>query len=906
METWPLHGEWGPWGPYSVCSRSCGGGTRSTARDCNQPEPRNGGRFCVGRRMKFRSCSTEPCPRDRRDFREEQCSHFDGRHFNINGLPPSVRWVPKYSGILMKDRCKLFCRVAGTTAYYQLKDRVVDGTQCGPDTDDICVQGLCRQAGCDHVLNSKARNDKCGVCGGDNSSCRTLAGTFNNAQYGYNIVVRIPAGATNIDIKQVSYSGRPEDDNYLALSDSQNNYLLNGNFVVAMFKKEINFKGTVIEYSGSDTQEEHINCTERIEDELVLQVLCVGNLYNPDVRYSFNIPIEEQEERFVWDPSGPWLDCSRLCQGERSRRVACVRHGDRLVVPDQRCDLSPRPSIETEPCHTDCELRWHVAGQSECSARCGSGFHTQDVRCVRYSLLKRQTQLLESSSCSHLPNPHQTALPRSLPQPGLALRTLCSRTCGRGTRTRDSYCADRLGRRLEDRECAEPPRGPLSEGCGAGTALPGAPATGARQVFCRLKQEKLSDDLCDPTADPGGGALPSPCLRLLAAWGLEGGEHPTVQHRNARCAVTCGRGYRMREVRCVSGVYGEVLDDRECNTATRPRDSQDCEAPPCPQPPPAVITNPPDAPQCQWLHGSWTTCSVSCGGGARDRYVSCRDARGGMAEESCCTHLPRPPESSPCFSACGQWQVGDWAPCSVTCGMGRSTRQVMCSTYHHHQVEQWCDPDQRPGTEQECRAPPCPAGYSPSNHPDNHPGHDSWNVPPTDHQWRTGPWSSCSSTCAAGFQRRAVVCQDTEGRATSRCQERVKPAESKSCDSGPCPRWNHGAWQEVSGTAAPSTRTPCCDSSKRRRFMGRQQTQGTARCYAFMSYVETARIIGPALLEKIKTAGIRLVVCERSDGQRLNQHNCNALDRPTDVERCNEQPCAGGMSWHRRPWSPVR
>lgn len=32
---------------------------------------------------------------------------------------------------------------------------------------------------------------------------------------GYNVVVRIPAGATNIDIKQVSYSGLPEDDNYL-------------------------------------------------------------------------------------------------------------------------------------------------------------------------------------------------------------------------------------------------------------------------------------------------------------------------------------------------------------------------------------------------------------------------------------------------------------------------------------------------------------------------------------------------------------------------------------------------------------------------------------------------------------------------------------------------------------------
>lgn len=54
--------------------------------------------YCVGRRMKFRSCNSEPCSKQKRDFREEQCAAFDGRHFSINGLPPNVRWVPKYSG----------------------------------------------------------------------------------------------------------------------------------------------------------------------------------------------------------------------------------------------------------------------------------------------------------------------------------------------------------------------------------------------------------------------------------------------------------------------------------------------------------------------------------------------------------------------------------------------------------------------------------------------------------------------------------------------------------------------------------------------------------------------------------------------------------------------------------------
>ena len=41
-----------------------------------------------------------------------------------------------------------------------------------------------------------------------------------------------------------------------------------------------------------------------------------------------------------------------------------------------------------------------------------------------------------------------------------------------------------------------------------------------------------------------------------------------------QCAVTCGHGYQMRAVRCVSGNYGDTVDDRECNAAARPRDSQ--------------------------------------------------------------------------------------------------------------------------------------------------------------------------------------------------------------------------------------------------------------------------------------------------------------------------------------------
>lgn len=299
LEMRPVDGEWGPWGPYSSCSRTCGGGIKSTTRLCNRPEPRNGGKYCVGRRMKFRSCNTDSCPKGEKDFREQQCSEFDGKHFNINGLTSAVRWLPKYSGISMKDRCKLFCRVSGTTSYYQLKDRVADGTPCGAETNDLCVQGLCRQAGCDHVLNSKARRDKCGICGGDNSSCKTLAGTFNRARYGYNVVVKIPKGATNIDIRQHSYSGKPEDDNYLALSDIHGNFILNGNFVVSMSKREINIHGAIFEYNGSNNTVERINSTDRIEEELTLQkteVICLRGIPMDPGRTAAGCAKELEEE----------------------------------------------------------------------------------------------------------------------------------------------------------------------------------------------------------------------------------------------------------------------------------------------------------------------------------------------------------------------------------------------------------------------------------------------------------------------------------------------------------------------------------------------------------------------------------------------------------------------------------
>lgn len=56
-------------GRFDDCSRTCGGGVQKSSRDCNSPSPENGGRYCVGRRVKYQSCNTFECPEGSKDFR---------------------------------------------------------------------------------------------------------------------------------------------------------------------------------------------------------------------------------------------------------------------------------------------------------------------------------------------------------------------------------------------------------------------------------------------------------------------------------------------------------------------------------------------------------------------------------------------------------------------------------------------------------------------------------------------------------------------------------------------------------------------------------------------------------------------------------------------------------------------
>lgn len=93
--------------------------------------------------------------------------------------------------VLPIERCKLICKVADDRLErsFVLGDRVEDGTPCGleEETRDICISGVCMPVGCDHKYGSNATEDVCGVCNGQNKTCKLVSGSKTVTEFGKRI-----------------------------------------------------------------------------------------------------------------------------------------------------------------------------------------------------------------------------------------------------------------------------------------------------------------------------------------------------------------------------------------------------------------------------------------------------------------------------------------------------------------------------------------------------------------------------------------------------------------------------------------------------------------------------------------------------------------------------------------------
>ncbi|XP_028835527.1 A disintegrin and metalloproteinase with thrombospondin motifs 1 isoform X2 [Denticeps clupeoides] len=404
----PVNGGWGTWGPWGECSRTCGGGVQYSHRDCSSPLPKNGGKYCEGKRIQYRSCNTEPCPdANGLTFREEQClAHNDISSQVTFGSGEGVEWVPKYAGVSPKDRCKLVCRAKGTGYFFVLKPKVADGTPCTPDSTSVCVQGQCVKAGCDRVIGSSKRFDNCGACGGDGSTCKKVSGSLERARPGYQDVVTIPAGATHVDVKQRAPGGRRNDNSYLAVRRQDGTYLVNGDFKLTTLEMDVPLRGALLRYSGSAASLERLRSFAPLPEPLTVQVLSVGDSPRPRVKYSYFAPRPNRPPINAIREAGgaewtlhEWGPCSQTCGGgSQHRDVLCL---DGQGRQSGECPAELRPA-GSRACAAQACPAWLLGAWSPCSKTCGKGFRKRSLRCVGHDGLASH---LDSCSAKDRPKP---------------------------------------------------------------------------------------------------------------------------------------------------------------------------------------------------------------------------------------------------------------------------------------------------------------------------------------------------------------------------------------------------------------------------------------------------------------------------------------------------------------------
>ncbi|XP_038104409.1 papilin isoform X3 [Culex quinquefasciatus] len=620
--------QWGPWSAPSECSRTCGGGVAHQTRECYNLGP-DGQSRCRGGSRKYFSCNIQDCPEGERDFRKQQCSEYNDVPFEGH----RYQWVPYTKA---PNPCELNCMPIGERFYYRHKAKVTDGTRCNDESFDVCVDGTCQAVGCDMMLGSNAKEDKCRTCQGDGSGCKTVTGLLdmNNLQVGYNDLLLIPTGATNVVINE-----RGPSNNYLAIRNLTGFYHLNGNYRID-FPRAIHFAGCDWHYERRPqgfAAPDRLTCLGPTTESVYLVLLSQDR--NVGVNYEYSVasktaPVDEPDT-YSWTYTA-YEPCSASCGGgTQSRNVTCNSRSTLKQVEPGLCDAAAKPA-ETQRCGQEaCPPRWVEGEWGNCSLPCGEeGKQTRDVHCERVGA-DGAAETVEDDVCLEQVG-NKPATERECnrgticPEWFISKWSPCNKLCGEGEQTRKVTCFRKENGRitvLDDSECVtEKPEVKQTcmlrpcegvdyitsswSGCEeCGTAIE------TRTVYCASKSGTVYDNkFCENRELP---ELKRECKSTPC-------EYQWFTSQWSKCAAVCGKGVQTRTVVC--GVFdGQSLkradDDYKCDAALRPEAERECEGPAeCPG---------------QWFTGPWTECSKECGGGLQSRKVLCIANGTVVAETNC-------------------------------------------------------------------------------------------------------------------------------------------------------------------------------------------------------------------------------------------------------------------------------
>uniref|UniRef100_A0A8C6L6X3 ADAM metallopeptidase with thrombospondin type 1 motif 7 n=1 Tax=Nothobranchius furzeri TaxID=105023 RepID=A0A8C6L6X3_NOTFU len=296
------------------------------------------------------------------------------------------------------------------------------------------------------------------------------------------------------------------------------------------------------------------------------------------------------------------------------------------------------------------------------------------------------------------------------------------------------------------------------------------------------------------------------------------------------CSVTCGTGFQQQIVYCVERTTG-IAEQHLCDSSTQPDNNQtSCNKDPCP---------------ATWLVGDWHKCSASCGSsGLAERTVLCIQAVSADEQKALdpgdCEHLPKPKSISACnthIPCPADWITGSWSKCSQTCGTGFRHRNVTCS----RNTGADCDPQNKPLSASTCSIKDCTqivdnfgsiewsgSGWSsnevfneinpipedkpppkfsisrsqPRTHTDIIEGdfHYHNNIENNENTQKItltfcNVCGQCSTSCGLGAIWRTLTCSTGS---ESDCNPAKRPAPARQCYLRPCSMWKVGEWSKCS------------------------------------------------------------------------------------------------------------
>ncbi|XP_034033452.1 A disintegrin and metalloproteinase with thrombospondin motifs 2-like [Thalassophryne amazonica] len=445
-------GGWSTWSPYGSCSRSCGGGVQFRTRRCDNPLPANRGRPCFGNIHEFQMCSQEACP-PLTDFREEQCRvwnvfyQHEGRKHH---------WLP-YQHPDPDERCQLYCQSKETRVIVSMNKTVHDGTPCSySDPYSVCVGGECEHVGCDGQIASDQQDDRCGVCGGDNSSCKIIKGNFTRSakKQGYLKILEIPKEARHLLIHEVKGTLH-----LLALKNQETDHVFLNDETDLPESRVVIERGMAWEYNNRNEQES-IQTTGPLKYGVLLMVRPHG-VSKVTVSYKYTIQdrlrsslqsnlVQEDTAFYEWALKR-WSHCSKPCGGGKQyTRFGCRRKADGKMVHRTFCTNINKPRAISRNCNSDTcsSLRWVTGDWEECSASCGqTGWQRRLVSCQKASSRGQHMHSVPSKFCSDgRPEGKRTCNRHPCPDSWRSGPwTRCSVTCGNGTQERQAVCLNPEG-----------------------------------------------------------------------------------------------------------------------------------------------------------------------------------------------------------------------------------------------------------------------------------------------------------------------------------------------------------------------------------------------------------------------------------------------------------------------------